>query len=389
MKLYLKENVYDAGLARMRWLFDEFPSIVVGFSGGKDSTVALNLALMVAEEKGRLPLPVLFIDQEAEWQSVIDYVREVMNDPRVKPYWLQIPFRIFNATSPSDDWLHCWEPGKRWIRDREPNSIHENVYGTDRFVELFPAFMRHHFPGPAASIIGVRCEESPGRLVGLTSKAVYKGETWGRMDDRKRQHMTFSPLYDWSVTDVWKAIHSHGWKYCALYDAMYQHGVPVAHMRVSNLHHETSLKTLYYVQEIENDTWNRVTERLAGINTVGQMRSSFFAPSELPRAFRTWTEYREYLLEHLIVDDEHRKSFRKLFDSLDDRYDPEIQPQLIKVEIQSILVNDYHGSKLATFTAGFNSYSWRAGRRGGGLSKQIRAKRIAEKLAKERGERSG
>ena len=87
MKIYSNVNVYDAALKRMNWLFDEFPNVVVGFSGGKDSTVVYNLALQVAREKNRLPLRVLFLDQEAEWQSTIDTVRLVMENPDVEPLW--------------------------------------------------------------------------------------------------------------------------------------------------------------------------------------------------------------------------------------------------------------------------------------------------------------
>lgn len=86
MKMFLKENVYDSALKRIRYLFDEFPNIVVAFSGGKDSTVCLQLALIVAREKKRLPLKVAFIDQEAEWDTVIDYIREVMYNPEIQPY---------------------------------------------------------------------------------------------------------------------------------------------------------------------------------------------------------------------------------------------------------------------------------------------------------------
>jgi len=88
MKIYSKQNVWDAALERVRFVFDEFPNVIVGMSGGKDSTICLNLALKVAEEKGRLPLKVFFIDQEAEWDCVIDFMRTVMTDPRVTPLWL-------------------------------------------------------------------------------------------------------------------------------------------------------------------------------------------------------------------------------------------------------------------------------------------------------------
>lgn len=366
MKLYLSQTVYDAALERMRWLFDEFANVTVNFSGGKDSTVCLNLALQVAEEKGRLPLPVMFIDQEAEWGSVIDYVREVMNDPRVEPHWLQVPFRLFNAASTTEPWLTCWEPGVEWVRPKEPNSVHENTFGTDRFTGLFEGYLVSRFgDAPAVNIAGVRTEESPARMRGLTSYATYKGETWGKVEDKKRGHYTMYPLYDWSYTDIWTAIHRNGWSYCRLYDFMYQHGVPVQQMRVSSVTHETSIKNLVYLQEIEGATWNRITNRIAGINTVGHMREDFFLPRELPPMFRDWWEYRDHLLEHLVTDPAARETMRRQFAQFDANYVDEIKPKLVKVQIGCILSNDYHGTKLSTFVANHGSYSKGKGKLGG------------------------
>lgn len=116
MRIYLNKDVRQAATERMEWLFNEFENVVVCFSGGKDSTVTLNIALEVAEKLNRLPLKVMFLDQEAEWQTVIDYIREVMDDPRVDPIWLQIPIKLFNATSAKESWLYCWEEGEELIR---------------------------------------------------------------------------------------------------------------------------------------------------------------------------------------------------------------------------------------------------------------------------------
>lgn len=358
MKLYLPDNVFDAALQRIRWLFDEFEHISVGFSGGKDSTVTLNLALRVAEEKGRLPLPVVFIDQEAEWQTVIDYVGSVMRDPRVEPWWLQVPIRLFNATSVNEPWLHCWEPGKQWVRDKDPIAIKENIFGTDRFGAMFEALNAHRFPGkPAIYLNGVRAEESPARLMGLTSYATYKGETWGRVGNKKSGQYTFYPLYDWSYTDIWKSIHDNGWGYCPIYDYMYQHGVPLQHMRVSNVHHESAAKILYYLQEIEGDTWDRITNRLAGINTVGQLRHQWQAPKELPWMFSSWYEYRDHLIDTLIADPKLQDYYRKTFAAWCDRYDVAVHPQLVKTQISCVLLNDYHGTKLSVFAASHGQFS--------------------------------
>lgn len=353
MKIYSTETVFEAALARLRYLFEEFPHVVVNISGGKDSTVLLQLALRIAEEKHRLPLPVLFIDQEAEWQCVIDYIRQVFADDRIQPYWLQVPLQLFNATSTTDPWLYCWEEGKAWIRDKEATSLQTNVYGTTRFAELFGAFLAYHFPqGRAINLGGMRAEESPGRRRGLTCACTYQWITWGKIRSRTRHYYDFYPLYDWSYTDIWKAIHSHGWPYCALYDWMYQYGIPTSAMRVSNVHHETAVKTLYFLQEMEPETWDALTARLSGIRTAGQLQHDFLrVPEHLPPMFANWYDYRDYLLEHLITDAQIQQKMRAQFHAVDARYTADAAADLLRMQLAMILCNDYHGTKLRTFHA--------------------------------------
>ena len=48
MKVYKSKNVYDEALDRIRLLYDEFPLVMVSLSGGKDSTVILELTKIVA-----------------------------------------------------------------------------------------------------------------------------------------------------------------------------------------------------------------------------------------------------------------------------------------------------------------------------------------------------
>jgi predicted phosphoadenosine phosphosulfate sulfurtransferase len=373
-KTYLKQNVYDAALDRIRRLFDEFPEVMVNFSGGKDSTVILNLSLKVAEERGRLPLSVFFLDQEAEWQTVIDYIRTVMNDSRVKPYWFQGPFKLFNATSTIDPWLYCWRDGDEWIRPKEPNSIHENICGTDRFAELFEAFGVAYFANTAlCRIAGVRCEESPARQKGLTTYATYKDITWGRVGNKGLGHYTFYPIYDWSYVDVWKAIHDNGWPYCPLYDYMYQHGINIQGMRVSNVHHETAIESLTFLQEIEPETWDKVTARVSGVNAVSSSRALYHVPHELPYMFSSWGEYRDYLLENLIDDDGNKAIFRRNFKNQDGRFEPEIDRELKKCQIAALLVNDLENVKMSTFKASHGRFLKNRGARGNAIAGVVNA----------------
>lgn len=85
MKVYSKKSVYEKSLERIEWVIREFKGhIVVGSSGGKDSTVVMELALEVIRKmkaNGELPkdykLKVMWLDQEAEWTRTREYIEDI------------------------------------------------------------------------------------------------------------------------------------------------------------------------------------------------------------------------------------------------------------------------------------------------------------------------
>lgn len=316
MNIYLNKTVYEAAKERIRFVYDEFKNVIVNFSGGKDSTCVLHLAIEVAKEKNRLPVNVFFFDQEAEWDMNIDYIREVMAMPEVNPMWFQIPFKINNAASGEENWLHCWEEGKEWIREKEPIAIThwESTGKEEEFYAMMDMLPEQYFSGePVASLIGMRTEETPKRKIAITEgKAMYKWVIW--CSKPRKNKYNFNPIYDWSVSDVWKYIHDNKFKYCKIYDYMYQYGVPIRNMRVSNVTHETAIQSLYIMQEIESDLYNRLTKRLKGISTISQMKDDAFSIKELPYMFNDWEEYRDYLTEKLISEKD-KKIFKKVYKS--------------------------------------------------------------------------
>lgn len=353
MKIHKKQNVLEAALERTRYFFDEFENIVVSFSGGKDSTVVLNLALMVAEEKGRLPLKVMFIDQEAEWSSVADYIKRVMYDHRVDPYWMQIPMVLYNSTSTTDNWLHCWaeEDKDKWIRERDQIAKTVNKYGTNRFKDLFTNIIKTEFGHlRTANLGGIRTDESPTRMVALTHSLTYKHITYGKKLNEGLDHYTFYPIYDWHLSDVWKFIYSYDLDYCSHYDDLFRHGCALKDMRVSNVHHETAVANLFMVQEIDSKLWSKLTKRIAGINTAGHLKiDSIRTPKTLPYMFKDWYEYREYLLDNLITDPDVKEAFSRIFVKKDAIYSHRlIKEKYCKACITAILANDT-GAKLDNF----------------------------------------
>lgn len=372
MKFYKDASVLQEAIARINRIFDEFDNVVVGFSGGKDSTCVLNLTLQVAKERNRLPQKVMFVDQEAEWQFTIDYVKDVMYREDVEPFWIQASFKITNSTSTSNDCLEAWGEGQKWMREKDPISIKENTFATsknsshlDEFYKFFPNFFKHQFPKQkSAYLAGVRAEESPTRAMALTNGVTYKDITWGKTLNKADEHYTFYPLYDWSYTDVWKAIHEHNWQYCKVYDYMYQYGYAVQDMRVSNLHHETAIKQLFFLQEIEGDTYNKLTERLQGVSTASKFGEDDFFVKELPYMFKDWKEYRDFLTEKLLPETSI-PIFKKKFEKLDEKYGTMRNiDKLYKICVQSIVINDFGFVKLGNWERGPEVDTWRKYKKG-------------------------
>lgn len=127
MLIYKETNVFEEALKRINMIFDYHDDIIVDMSGGKDSTVVFNLTLRVARERNRLPLKVLWLDQEAEWQNTVNYMSKIMHSPEVEPLWYQIPFEFPNnlSTSNGKESLLIWDPAEKekWLHPYSDISI--------------------------------------------------------------------------------------------------------------------------------------------------------------------------------------------------------------------------------------------------------------------------
>lgn len=350
----MEGDVFRAALDRIRWLYDEFETVQVSTSGGKDSTVLLELTVMVAAERGRLPVQAQWLDQECEFEATVDYMRYLMYEREdVDLRWYQVPFLLENSTNHENPWLKVWdeEHPEDWVRPKEPGSIHDNVYGQDKFHELLNQIAVQDLDARSCQLVGMRVEESQARRMTMMSNPAYKWVTWSNKNPmatpESGQRYRFQPIWDWRLADVWKAIHDNGWRYNTHYDAMFRHGVAARNMRVSNYHHEGALASLDYLQEVEPRTWEAATRRLAGINTYGHLTRDQI-PSRLPHMFASWVEYAEYLIENLPQSEEHREGFRRQWAKLRTSKETEGEPieRLAKLMVTIVIKNDFYGTRL-------------------------------------------
>lgn len=300
------QNVYEAAKERIHKLYDTGRPVSVGFSGGKDSTVLLEITLEVAKERGIKKVPVCFLDQEAEYTQTVEYMRYTMTRPEVEPYWFQIPFKLWNASA--GEWFIPWEPGKEWMREKEEYSYKENIYGAERFTKLLETTVETHFGEGYIHLGGVRIEESPARRMALLNgPEKLPGMRYG---SSQRKGTVIYPLFDWSYRDIWYYIFSNKVKYNKIYNQLIAK-IPLIKCRVSSIIHENALGTIMSLQEYDPDLYNKLYKRIKNVGTTNHsLMEICLRYDSYPQCFKDWNEYLNYLIDNIIPEN-HQEKYRK------------------------------------------------------------------------------
>lgn len=311
LKHYTTRNVCEAARERLAYVFAHFPKVYVSFSGGKDSGVLLNMAIEAAREKKQLPLDVLVIDLEGQYQHTIDYIMRMVSRPEVKVWWVCLPIHLRNAVSQFQPHWLCWDPGRRheWVRDypEHPGVITDPGFfpffrkGME-FEEFVPEFGRWlGGDGEVACLVGIRSDESLNRFrtIKHTTKATYCGKPWSTAITDNLYN--FYPLYDWKTRDVWIANGKFGYDYNRIYDLMHLAGVSLHQQRLCQPYGDNQRKGLYLFKILEPETWAKIVRRVEGAN-FGNRYTEYNRSAlgnfrvNLPAGY-TYETYAQFLLE--------------------------------------------------------------------------------------------
>jgi len=336
MRVYCEQNVLEAARERISMLFDNFETINVSISSGKDSTVLFYLCVQEAKRR-KSKIVAFFLDQEAEYQSSIDIIKVSMRHPNVIPAWYQVPLYLTNSTSYSDYFLYAWEEGKKWMREKDPVAIHkiDEEYPT-RFYNFFEWYENKN-PN-AAYLVGLRAEEGITRYRAVTKNTGWNDLYWSTKTNGVNK---FYPIYDWAVYDVWKFIYDYNLPYNKIYDLMFMDNMSIyTKMRVSNLIHEKSFKCLVNLPRYEPETYNKLCKRISGIATASRYASEklMFNNNVLPKHYSSWLEFRDFLLKN-IPNDDHRNKFINRFTK------QAKNENTYKAQVGQLLINDYENSR--------------------------------------------
>jgi phosphoadenosine phosphosulfate reductase len=209
----------------------------VSFSGGKDSTVLLDLVRRVCPDA-----PAAFFDSGCELRQTYDVI---------KHYRVEI-------IKPEMSLIEMCKHGGYWGYEHPMDAEATFDFGKVLIDEPAKEFIdRHHL---AVVAMGLRIEESVARKINAKVRGTFYFAEYMNV-----WHLC--PLQNWTTMDIWAYIVSRKLKYNEAYDVMDMLGIPIERQRISTiLGIDASQYGRYvYLKKIDSDLWNRLAGEFPGI----------------------------------------------------------------------------------------------------------------------------
>lgn len=325
-KIYKDINVYDAAINRYDIVLNEFDNYYVSVSGGKDSSIMLQLMAQEARKYGK-KFSVLYIDLEAQYQATIGHINALIDSTKdvvENWYWCALPLSLRNAVSAIQPKWICWDKKDKakWVReyptkrndvvlvteDSLPNGWDWFFRGMEfeEFILWFAKWFNETHGGKTAAGIGIRSDESLNRFRTIISdkKERFKNYPWTTRAHCKSEVLNcwnFFPLYDWRTEDDWTAVAKLNLLFNPIYELMYKNGLSIYEQRLCQPYGDDQRKGLDQYRTLEPETWEKVLNRVEGVN-FGNIycRTSLLGniKSEKPDSL-TWEQYAVFLLESI------------------------------------------------------------------------------------------
>lgn len=313
---YLEQNVLDAAIERIEWSFNEFDSVYVSFSGGKDSSVLVQLTNEVAKRMNK-KFDVLFIDLEAQYKKTIEHVDDLKALSNIRNFYhIALPISLRNAVSQLQPKWICWNEDEKdlWVRNMPDNCININSHEFDffeygmefeDFITDFAVWYSEKYGYTGASI-GIRTQESINRwrTIASTSKTTVKDKQWTtivKVNNKPLNVANFYPIYDWVTEDIWAAVSKLDLKYNEIYEMMYKNGLSIHEQRLCQPYGDDQRNGLDQFKALEYETWEKVLNRVNGVNfgNIYARTSALGHIKSMKPGHMNWEEYSVFLLESI------------------------------------------------------------------------------------------
>lgn len=314
---YLSIDVYEAFQNRMEYIFQEFENIYISFSGGKDSGLLLNLVLdYVKNHNLNRRIGVFHQDFEAQYSVTTDYVEKTFekNLEFIDPYWVCLPMATRTALSSYEMYWYPWDdklediwvrpmPQKPYVINLQNNPFYYYQYKMhqEKLAKQFGRWYREvHGGGKTICLLGLRSSESLQRYSAFINKKYgYNKTCW--ISKMFKDVWCASPMYDWTINDVWTANCRFGYDYNPLYDLYYKAGLKPNQMRVASPFNDYAKESLHLYRVLDPQMWVKLLGRVKGVNFTaiyGRTKAMAYRSIKLPKD-HTWKSYTEFLLSTL------------------------------------------------------------------------------------------
>lgn len=200
----------------------------VAFSGGKDSEVALHLAL-----KADPSVPVVFFDNGLEFPETYHFLEQIQAHLGFQLHVIRPRISLLEILIESGAWDHRAPTGSA-------SSTHDQLVAE-------PAAVAHQEYGPG-EIWGVRAEEARGRAAAYANalrEAACEHDPPCTGTVRRRHHggvisrvdgtTAFGPVWDWKTPDIWGYLEANQLPVNPVYAKLRRLGADESTLRVASM----------------------------------------------------------------------------------------------------------------------------------------------------------
>lgn len=257
VRTYIKNDVLNEAKARIKHIIETFDTIVIMFSGGKDSLAVVHLVKEVYDELGiKEPINVVFRDEELIPNVVIDFVNEYRQKDWINMLYFAVPLYSQKFILGQTYTYVQWDKTRKHVRPI-PKFAHvtdkndPTIFSQDTMDNYTASF----FKGKIAFINGIRASESLIRFASCMNKI---NENYiNAVKDGGNNVKFCKPIYDWEENDIFKYFHDRNIQYCKIYDWQMWNG---DQFRVATPIHQESAKRFNKLKTLDPILYSQIID---------------------------------------------------------------------------------------------------------------------------------
>jgi 3'-phosphoadenosine 5'-phosphosulfate sulfotransferase (PAPS reductase)/FAD synthetase len=327
-------------------VYDQFDTVCVQFSGGKDSTAALLLAKEVHEERGLGPVKVIFRDEEMVSPKTIEYVERVRNYDWVDMEWYCLPFIAEVWVLGKRERILLWGANRgaagQWVRDMPPWAINAQTLGLDpasSLPEQTDYYTMQGKVGNTAFITGVRASESMVRYRSIVQK-LHENYIVTPYRLKRGIPLKFAKvIYDWNTDDVFKFItEEHGSDYCEYYDLAALTG---SNTRVGIPLHSVAIRRIGDVIATEPEFYDRLFECFPHIDAQRRLWKDFDIEKLISSYAKDGFDGASNFINDFIIGDDPSRSARAYVSKFRQKQAQDPSGYPLNYLIRTLLLNQF------------------------------------------------